>query len=82
MVLFQLSFSSQISELEQLEPKIMRLVVEIIHEVYVCLVLISECLANHLSRSLHLQNKCFDKDININVWSRSARVVIYILRVI
>ena len=56
--------------------------VEIIHEVLVCLVLISECLANHLSRSLHLQNKCFDKDININVWSRSARVVIYILRVI
>ena len=68
----------------------MRLVVEIIHEVYVCLVLISECLANHLSRSLHLQNKCFDKDINIHVWSRPARlttavmarVVIYILRVI
>ena len=45
--------------------------------------------ANHLSRSLHLQNKCFDKDINIHVWSRPARltavmarVVIYILRVI
>ena len=33
---------------------------------------------------LHLQNKCFDKDININVWSRSehAAVVIYIFRVV
>ena len=33
---------------------------------------------------LHLQTKCFDKDININVWSRSehAAVVIYIFRVV
>ena len=69
--------------------KVLQVVNEV--EVIVCTVQCSSvnCLANHLSRSPHLQNKCFDKDININVWSRPslrsrgiARVVIYILRVI
>ena len=27
---------------------------------------------------LHLQNKCFDKDININVWSRSEHGCCYL----
>ena len=27
---------------------------------------------------LHMQNKCFDKDININVWSRSEPVAVVV----
>ena len=31
----------------------------------------SPCAVCGWRDELHLQNKCFDKDININVWSRS-----------